>query len=259
LAMDPGGIAGEINGIETVEPAFGLPAHWIPQSEKDRAEIQGYTVIDSPSVLVTHLTEVLRSVASELISRDDVKALIDNLKKTSPTIVEEVIPSQLSLGQLQNVLSRLLKERVPIRNLQSILQALADSLGETKDPRILVEQARTGIARTILEPHLDDRGTLHAVVLDPQLEKALADAVAGSDGLTNLPGGFLAKFVDNTAEALAGMVQEGRDPVLITRSALRPFLAEAVASVIPNASVLSYQETSPATKIETSTRISVPA
>lgn len=259
LAMDPGGIAGEIDGIETIEPAFGLPAHWISQAEKDKAELQGYTVIDAPSVLVTHLTEVIRSVAGELLSRDDVKALVDNLKKSSPAIIEEVIPSQLTLGQLQLVLSRLLKERVPIRNLHTILQAIADSLGETKDPKILVELARTALARTILEPHLDKEGTLHAVVLDPQLEKSLADAVAGTEGLASLPDGFLAKFVDSTAKALAGMVQEGRDPVLITRSTLRPFLAEAVASVIPNASVLSYQETSPATKVETTTRVSVSA
>lgn len=257
LAMDPGGIAGEIDGIETVEPAFGLPALWISQAEKDKAELQGYTVIDAPSVLVTHLTEVIRSVAGELLSRDDVKALVDNLKKSSPAIVEEIIPGQLTLGQLQLVLSRLLKERVPIRNLHTILQAIADSLGETKDPKILVELARTALARTILEPHLDNEGTLHAVVLDPQLEKSLADAVVGTEGLASLPAGFLAKFVDSTAEALAGMVQEGRDPVLITRSTLRPFLAEAVASVIPNASVLSYQETSPATKVETTTRVSV--
>ncbi len=259
LAMDPGGIAGDISGIETIEPAFGLTAWWISQSEKDKAELQGYTVIDAPSVLVTHLTEVVRGIAGELLSRDDVKALVENLKKVAPAIIEELVPSQLTLGQLQNVLSRLLKERVPIRNLQSILQSLADCLPETKDPRILVEQARTGIARTIIEPHLDDDGTLHAVVLDPTLERSLADAVAGNDGFNNLPGGFLAKFVDSTAQALAAMVQEGRDPVLITRSALRPFLAEAVASVIPNASVLSYQETSPAIKVETTNRVTVPA
>ncbi len=259
LAMDPGGIAGDIPGLDTIEPAFGLPARWINESEKDRAEVQGYTVIDAPSVLTTHLTEVLRSISSELISRDDVKSLLENLKKTTPAVVEEIIPALLSVGQVQAVLTHLLKENVPIRNLQVILETLADGAIETKDVKMLTEKVRSALARTILEPHLDEHGTLHAAVIDPTLERVLSDAVAGADGLNNLPQGFLGKFVDSTAEALAAMIHEGRDPILITRSTIRPFLSEAVSSVIPNAAVLSYQETGPATKVETTTRISVPA
>jgi flagellar biosynthesis protein FlhA len=260
LAMDPGGAdAGEIRGIDTIEPAFGLPAKWIAESDKDRAEMLGYTVIDAPSVLVTHLTEVLRAVANEILSRDDVRALVDNLKKTAPAVVDELIPNVLTLGQLQSVLGRLLKERIPIRNLQVILESLADSAHETKDPALLTEKARTALARAIVEPHLDGSGTLHAAVIDPNLERTLSEAIGGGEGLSRLPQGFLSKFVDSTAEALAAMARAGRDPVLVTRSALRPFLAEAVASVIPNAAVLSYQESGSAKKVETTSRISVPA
>ena len=256
--MDPSGNAPPIGGFDTVEPAFGLPAKWITEADKDRAEVAGYTVIDAPSVLVTHLAEVLKVIAHELLSRDDVKALTENLRQTSPAIVEELIPSHLSLGQLHQVLSALLKEKVPIRNLASILEALADGASETKDVRALAEKVRARLARAILQPHLDKDGTLHAAVIEPNLERSLADAVNGADGLTALPPGFLARFVDSTAEALAQLTRNGRDPVLITRASLRPFLSEAVAGVIPNAAVLSYQETAPAKRVETVARIAVP-
>ncbi|MDA7494594.1 flagellar biosynthesis protein FlhA [bacterium] len=257
LAMDPSGTAPAIEGIETVEPAFGLPARWIQESDKDRAELLGYTVIDASSVLITHLTETLKHIAGELLSRDDVKALIDNLKEQAPAVIEELIPAQMSLGQVQRILSNLLSEGVPIRNLQTILEALADSIVETKDSRQLTEQVRSRLARTICEPHLDTSGTLHAVFLEPELERNLSEALAGNDGAANLPQGFLARFVDNTAEALSSMAKDGRDPVLVTRASLRPFLADAVSGVIPNAAVLSYQETTPAKKVETTQRVAV--
>jgi len=257
LAMDPSGTAAPIQGVETVEPAFGLPARWITESDKDRAELLGYTVIDAASVLITHLTEVLKKVSGELLSRDDVKTLVDNLKKVSPAVVEELIPAQLSLGQVQRILAGLLKEGVPIRNLQTILEALADACIETKDLRALTEQVRARLARTIVEPHLDPAGTLYAAFLDPDLERNLAEALAGNDGVANLPNGFLGRFVDRTAEALSSMAKSGRDPVLVTRASLRPFLAEAIAGVIPNAAVLSYQETTPAKRVETTQRIAV--
>ncbi|MEM7205903.1 MAG: flagellar biosynthesis protein FlhA [Planctomycetota bacterium] len=257
LAMDPSGTCGPIEGVDTIEPAFGLPAKWISENDKDRAEVQGYTVIDAPSVLVTHLTEVLKSVAHELLTRDDVKNLVDNLRKTAPAVIDELVPSQLSLGQLQNVLSALLREQVSIRNLQTIMEAVADSVPESKDLRLLTERARGKLARTILEPLVDDSGTLHAAVIDPDLERGLADAVNGAEGLANLAPGFLSRLVDSTAAALADMAKQGRNPVLLTRASLRPLLAEAIAGAIPGATVLSYQETAPAARVETSTRVAV--
>ena len=158
---------------------------------------------------------------------------------------------------MQRILAGLLKEAVPIRNLQTILEGLADACMETKDVRQLTEHVRARLARTIVEPHLDPAGTLHAAFLDPDLERNLAEALAGNEGVTNLPTGFLGRFVDRTAEALSTMAKNGRDPVLVTRASLRPFLAEAIAGVIPNAAVLSYQETSSARKVETTQRIAV--
>ncbi|MEO0480578.1 MAG: flagellar biosynthesis protein FlhA [Planctomycetota bacterium] len=261
LAMDPGGLGEgtDLGGTPTVEPAFGLPARWIPESEKDRAELAGFTVIDAPSVLVTHLSEILRDIANELLTRDDVKVLLDNLKKNAPAVVDEVLPQRLSLGQIQNVLSRLLLEKVPIRDLQTILEALSDHAEETKDPRALTEAARAAIARSLVSPYLDEEKSLHAAVLDPTLEKALADAVQGQGGVDGLPPGFLARFVDEVANSLAELARTGRDPVLITRASLRPFLADAVRGVVPNAAVLSYQESGAAKRVETSTRVGVPA
>ena len=136
--------------------------------------------------------------------------------------------------------------------------ALADGCSDTKDLKLLTEQVRSRLARTIVEPHLDQDGVLHAAVIDPELERSLANAVAGGEGISNLPAGFLANFVDQTADALASMAKQGRDPVLVTRASLRPFLAEAVAGVIPTAAVLSYQETAPARKVESAQRIAVP-
>lgn len=257
LAMDPSGSAQPIQGIETTEPAFGLPARWIAETDKDRAELLGYTVIDAASVLVTHLTELLKKIANELLTRDDVKSLVDNLQKAAPAVVEELIPNQMTLGQVQRILSSLLKEGVPIRNLQTILEGLADASVDTKDPKLLTEQVRVRLARTIVEPHLDPTGVLHAAFLDPDLERNLAEALAGTDGATNLPPGFLGRFVDSTAEALTAMAQTGKDPVLVTRASLRPFLADAINGVIPGAAVLSYQETTPASKVETTQRIAV--
>jgi flagellar biosynthesis protein FlhA len=246
------GIRRQILGV-----AFGLPARWITEADKDRAELLGYTVIDAASVLITHVTEVLKKVSGELLSRDDVKALVDNLKKVSPAVVDELIPSQLTLGQVQRILAGLLREGVPIRNLQTILEALADACVDTKDARQLIEHVRTRLARTIVERHLDAAGTLFAAFLDPELERNLAEALAGNDGVANLPAGFLGRFVDRTAEALSVMAKNGRDPVLVTRANLRPFLAEAITGVIPNAAVLSYQETTPAKRVETLQRIAV--
>jgi flagellar biosynthesis protein FlhA len=160
LAMDPTGSAPAIEGKETVEPAFGLPARWITEGQKEHAEMLGYTVIEAPSVLVTHLTEVLRSVSHELLSREDVQALLENAKKAAPTVVDEVVPGVLSTSQVQRVLADLLKERVSVRNLPLILESLGDAAAETKEHRHLVESVRSRVARAIVEPYLDAQSIL---------------------------------------------------------------------------------------------------
>ncbi len=251
LAMNPGGGEVEIEGIETVEPAFGLPGKWITATNKAQAELSGYTVIDAVSVLVTHLTEILKRHAHELLTRDDVKAMLDAQKKLTPAVVEEVVPGLLTVGQVQKVLASLLKEQVSIRNLGLILEALADGAMETKDLRSLTEEVRRRLARSIVEPFLDEEGTLWAVTLDQTLERTMADAVVARGGdLSNLPPGFLGKLVDSAAAELQKAIQSGHEPVLLTRAALRPFLAETLLAAVPGGAVLSYQEAAVARKIE---------
>ncbi|PIE22952.1 MAG: flagellar biosynthesis protein FlhA [Planctomycetota bacterium] len=243
LAMDPTGSAPPIEGKETIEPAFGLPARWISEGQKEHAEMIGYTVIEAPSVLVTHLTEVLRSVCSELLSREDVQALLENSKKIAPTVVDEVVPSILSSSQVQRVLADLLKERVSIRNLPLILESLGDAAAESKEHRHLVENVRTRISRAILEPYIDEQGALHVATIEPQLEQQLLAALTGQGTQGEvLAQGALGSFVERSAEVLADLVRQGHQPVLVTRAALRPFLAEAVVGAVPGSAVLSYQE-----------------
>ncbi len=242
LAMDPTGSAPEIEGKETIEPAFGLPARWITEGQKEKAEILGYTVIDAPSVLITHMTELLKGMAHEVLSREDVQALIENLKKQNPTVVEEVVPSLLSPSQVQRVLATLLKEKVSVRNLALILESLGDIAPETKDPRQLVESVRLRLNRALVEPYQDAAGKLNVATIDSELERQLLAALTGSGDQGTVSQGILGSFVEKCAEVLAELVRQGHPPVLVCRAALRPYLAEAVVAAIPGSAVLSYQE-----------------
>jgi len=242
LAMDPTGSAPEIEGKETVEPAFGLPARWITEGQKEKAEILGYTVIDAPSVLITHMTELLKGMAHEVLSREDVQALIENLKKQNPTVVEEVVPGLLSPSQVQRVLATLLKEKVSVRNLALILESLGDIAPETKDPRQLVESVRLRLNRALVEPYQDPDGKLCVATIDGDLERQLLAALTGNGDQGTVGQGILGSFVEKCAEVLSELVRQGMPPVLVCRAALRPYLAEAVVAAIPGSAVLSYQE-----------------
>ena len=259
LAIDPTGNAPAIEGTDTVEPAFGLPAKWITEGQKEQAEIMGYTVIEAPNVLVTHLTELLKTVAHEVLSREDVQALLDNLEKTAPTIVKDTVPNILSVSLVQRLLSNLLKEQVPIRNLALILEAASDAYGETKDLGQVTEAVRLRLARAITEPLIDREGTLHVATIDPALEGSIAQALTGANqpggGAAVLEQGALGRFVETTAVILAELVTKGHPPVLVTRAALRPLLAEAILGAVPGSAVLSYQEISHLKKIDVISQI----
>ncbi|MFQ5507448.1 MAG: FHIPEP family type III secretion protein, partial [Planctomycetota bacterium] len=257
LAMDPTGSAPPVEGVETIEPSFGLPARWVSESNKEQAEILGYTAIDAPSVLITHLTEVLKRIAHELISRDDVQALLDNVKKANPAIVEEIIPNVLSTSQVQRVLTALLKERCSVRNLALILEAMADAADDSKEPRHLVESTRMRLARSIVEPYLDEQGDLHVATIQPHLEGQLLAALAGQGDQETIAQGMLAQFVDNTARVLAEFVRKGWAPVLVTRAGLRPYLSEAVVTAVPGSAVMSYQEISTVKQVDVAAQVSL--
>lgn len=249
MAMDPGTASGTIQGTPTEDPAFGLPAHWIGEGKRDEAEIMGYTVIDATSVLVTHLAETLRSNLCDLLSRDDVKDLVENAKEVSPAVVEELIPAKMGYGEVQKVLRNLLREAVNIRNIPAILEVLADNADKSRDSEALTELVRQRLGRVICDQHADAGGTVYAVTLDPSLESQLADAVGG--GASNVNPAWLQSVIERIAGAVADATKNGKDTVVLVRSSVRRFLNELVRTSMPKVSVLSYNEVVPAKAIET--------
>lgn len=241
LAM---GGSGEVSGIPTKEPAFGLPATWISESLREQAEMNGYTVVDPPSVLATHITEFLKSNASDILTRQDIKALLDNLKKEYPAVVEEVIPGVLSLAEVHKILANLLKERVPIRDLISILEALGDWAPFTKDPDILTEYVRQKIARQIGQLYSDDEGKIYCITLDTRVEEIIRDSVQSGDR-----GAYLAiepAVAQEIIRSLNGIVEKtaylGKQVVILASPLIRTYFHKLIERVAPGLPVLSFNE-----------------
>jgi flagellar biosynthesis protein FlhA len=243
LAMNPGGADEEIAGIPTKDPTFGLDAIWIPAGKKSEAEILGYTVVDPPSVLVTHLTEIVKTHAHELLSRDDVQAALDRMKETQPTVVAELTSDILPVGIIQKVLSNLLRERIPIRNLSSILEALADHARETKDAHQLTELVRARLGRTIVKTHGNSEGRILALTLDPAVEQeALQLLVVAPEQSTHQGAQLLRRIQDAALGAWSSAQVRGQDAVILVRAPLRRHLAELFRNLKPPIPVLAYGE-----------------
>jgi flagellar biosynthesis protein FlhA len=259
MAMDGGSASGAVRGAETVDPAFGLPAWWIQKGERDEAELKGFTVIDPTSVLVTHLSEVIRAQMPDILNRDDVKELIENVKQVSPALVEEVVPDKVGYGEIQQVLRNLLKEDVPVRNMPAILEAIADNAGRSRDPETLTELVRQRLGRVLVERHTDPRGTLWAVTLDPGVETRLAAAVGSQTEPDAQPvnPAWLQELVGRIADSLSTAARGGKEVVLLVRSNVRRFVGELVRSTLPKTTVLSYNEVVPAKTVETTGIVSM--
>jgi flagellar biosynthesis protein FlhA len=253
LAMAGGASAGRIEGRATTDPAFGLPAYWIAESMRDEAEVLGYTVVDPTSVLVTHLAEVIKGSIDEVLSRDDVKELVESARKSSPAVVEELIPAKLGYGELQSVLRGLLREGVSVRNMPAILEVLADNAAKTKDVEALTELVRQRLGRVLCEMHADGQGTIHAVTLDPEIERRLAAAVgtAPNPEVPPVSPAYLQRLVQKIGESIGRATRGGTDVVLLARSGVRRFLGELVRASLPKVAVLSYNEIAPAKGVET--------
>ncbi len=257
LAMDQGQSGGKLEGKASKDPAFGLPATWIANAKRDDAETRGFVVVDAASVLATHLSETLHAQLGDLITRDDVKALLDGVKKTAPAVVDEIVPSKMSYGDVQRVLRGLLREGVPIKNLPAILEALADASGRTKESEALVEAVRQRLSRVLIEQHADRDGTLHAVTLDPQVEGRLAAALSGSrdaEAAAANPA-WMHALMERTAANVAQAAKGGKDVVLVVRSNVRRFVHELVHASMPKVSVLSYNEIQPARSVRTAATV----
>jgi flagellar biosynthesis protein FlhA len=242
LAMDPGTASQEIPGIATKDPTFGLPATWVSLSEKAAAENLGYTIIDPEAVLVTHLTEVIKGHAHEILSREDVQAAMDRVKETDESVVTELVPDVLPLGIVQKVLSNLLRERLPCRNLPVILEVLTDHGRAIKDPNQLTELVRQRMGRLICEIHSDDDGKIAALTFEPALEQLLADSFAGEPGAREVTPGMLRRIQDTAVEAWGSALSKGLEPVILVRAGLRRHIADLFIRLKPPIAVLSFTE-----------------
>lgn len=234
----------QLDGIPTTEPSFQLPAVWIPEAHKGRAEALGYTVVDITSVVATHLTELLRLHASELLTREEVSNLVEAVKEKSPALVGEVIPDVVKIGEVQKVLQSLLRERVSIRDLESVLETLGDYAPRTKDPEILTEYVRNALGRSICQTYRQNDGKLHVVTFDPALEDYVNNAVEHSDrgSYVTLSPDILASITEKAASRIERLVVKGYSPIVLCAPQVRAHVKKILEGKIPGVVVLSYNE-----------------
>lgn len=251
LAMNPGNVSQRIPGIRTVEPAFGLQALWITESQKEAAELAGYTVVELPAVLATHLTEMIRRHAAEILVRQDVKTLIDNVKKNSPAVVDELTPGLLSLGEIQQVLSNLLIERVSIRDLATILELMANAAKISKDTVFVTEQVRLGLARQICRSYKNGQNQIGVITLDPELEQLFEASVQGTNRGPRLVlrPDLVGRILDRMGAVQEKVQAIGEQPVLVCSPNIRFPLKKLLESSFPNLAILSYSEIVPGVNI----------
>lgn len=250
MALNPGTAEGELEGMQVVEPAFGLPAVWITESERDKAEIKGYTVVESVAVLTTHLLEVLKSNAHQILGRQDVQNLLDNMKNDQPALVEGLVPTLLPLGTIEKVLQNLLKERVSIRNLITILESLSEYSAMVKDPDVLTEYVRMSLGETVVQPYVNESNAIRAITLSPNIEQLITESVQqmqqngeqhGMNQLTLQPA-LMQKIYDALSKEIEKMIVAGFQPVIVSSPGIRFYFKKLVESAFPNLVVLSYSE-----------------
>ncbi len=258
LAMDSGVTTGKIQGIPTTDPAFGTPAVWIEPGLREQAEMLGYTVVEPSSVIATHLTETVRRHADEILTRDAAKHLIDELKQTSPAVVDELIPNVMKLAEVQQILQMLLREGVPIRQLGAILETLGDYAGRTKDAILLAEYVRHRLARAICTRYRDTEGRLHVVTLDPALEDRIRS------GFEHNERGMFIRMSPQAIEATCRVIAEGvekltvasRQPIVLVSPQIRAALKQMTTPHMPQLIVLSYNEITRDTTIDSVAMVS---
>ena len=244
LAMDPGDATRKIEGIETMEPAFNLPAVWIPETKREEAKLAGYTVVDNVTIMATHLTEILRDHAPELLGRQEVQNLLDNLNKSYPKAVEELVPNLLSVGAVQKVLQNLLQERISIRDMLTIVETLADYAPLTKDPELLTEYVRHKLSRSIISPYIGEDGILKLITMNQNVEDMLLKGVQKTEHGSYLSidpkiaEPIIASIKEESEKAMAKNIQ----PILLTSPTVRRHLKKMIEIFIPSLIVLSQSE-----------------
>jgi flagellar biosynthesis protein FlhA len=243
LAMNSSNSDKEVHGIETVDPAFGLPAMWIDDDEREKAEIYGYTIVDPPSVIATHLTEIVKRYSYELLGRQDVQLLLDNLREKQPTLVDDVVPSVVSVGDLQKILSNLLREGVSIRDLGTILETLGDYGDKIHDTDVLTEYVRQSLRRAITQKYAPER-SIRVITVAPNLEQLILDNIQRSDQGTylSLEPQVIQKIFRSLREALEKVMSFGIQPIVLTAPQIRSHFKHLTEQMAPDLVVLSYGE-----------------
>ena len=251
LALEPSNPLGEIDGIETVEPAYGIPSRWILPEKKEMAEIYGYNVIDPLSVMLTHLSETVKRYAYELLNRAETMQLVENLKRTSPELVEEVVPNVVSYATLEKVLRNLLKEGVPIRDLGIILETLADALGQNRDIDAATEQVRGALARTITRRFCED-GQLRVVTLDAEVERKIISSLTRSEQGVYLALGsdLMQQIITQVADYVRKFNELSQPPILLVSQVIRGYFSRMITQFYPNVYVLSFNEVTSSVQIQ---------
>lgn len=260
LAMNPGTAEGEIRGIKVTEPVFGLPATWISHNDRENAELLGYTVVEAATVLTTHITELLRRNADKLITRQDIKHLVENLKDDYPALVEEISPDTLPISILQKIVQRLLAEGIPIRDLALIIESLLEYIKVTKNTDVLTEYVRHSLSETIKKLYQDQNGVIHAIALDSEIEELMTNALQANNQNALVPSlGLAPELLEVINQSMSQAIDEvtiaGYMPVVICSAQVRPYFQRMIRSTYPMVSVISYTELPAETDIEILSRV----
>ncbi len=254
MAMNPGTVTEPIEGIETTELAFGLPAIWVKEEDREKAELAGYTVVEASAVIATHLMELIKNNAWRILGRQDVHQLVENLKKDYSTVVDEVTPAQLNVGAIQKVLQNLLMEKIPIRDMVTILETLGDRAPYTKDPDLLAEFARASLAETISKMYQDEKGVIHVITVDPKIEQLLTDGIkqAQTQGIPyTMEPELFSVMQNNLANLIEEIIGKGFVPVVLCSPNIRIYLRKLLETAFPQLVILSYNELSMTVQVET--------
>jgi flagellar biosynthesis protein FlhA len=251
LAMNPGTAEVDLEGVKTIEPAFGLPAVWVSEEQKERAEMLGYTVVDAPSIVATHLTEVVKAHAYELLGRQDVQKLIDNIREAYPALIDDVTPKMLSIGEIQKVLANLLKENVSIRDMVTIMETLADYSPMTKDADMLTEYVRQSLRRSITKRFIIENKA-KVITLDSSLEQSIMDSVQQTEygAYLNLDPQTVQHIYNSLSREIQRFSNIGEQPMVLASPVVRIYFKKLTEQVAPGLTVLSYNELDPSVEVQ---------
>ncbi len=252
MAMNPGYVEEEITGIPTFEPSFHLPAIWITESQRERAESLGYTVVDPPSIIATHLTEVVRSNIDELLTRQDVQNLINNVQEANSTLIADLVPKLLNVGEIQKVLQNLLKEGISIRDLVTIFETLADNAMTTRDTDVLTEYVRQSLKRAISNKYFPSNEMTSVVTLDPKIEQEIMGSVKQTEqgAYINLAPEKMQEILNSVKDEVDKMEELGKNPIIVTSPIVRMYFKKITSEQFRDLTVISYNEIAPDVELQ---------